>query len=48
MTSPSCCGLRHLVCHFSNDGGAKRLGGEEEMGDFKGRGGGGEGDVFIV
>ena len=59
MTSPSRCGLRHLVCHFSNDGGVKRRGGEE-MGDLKrreggrrkekeeGEGGGGRGDVFIV
>lgn len=29
--------LRHLVCHFSNDGGAKRLGGEEEMRDLRGK-----------
>lgn len=51
MTSPSRSGQRHLVCHFYNDGGVKRPGGEEEMGDLKGRGGeegGGEENVFIV
>lgn len=56
VTSPSRCGLRHLLCHFSNDGGVKRQGGEEEMGDLKGgrEGGGGGGGcgggvyVFIV
>lgn len=47
MTSPARRGRTHLVCHFSNDGGAKRLGGEQEMGDIK-RGEGGGGDVFIV
>lgn len=35
VTSPSRCGLRHLVCHFSNDSGAKRRGGEDKMGDLK-------------
>lgn len=35
VTFPSRCGLRHLVCHFSNDGGVKRLGWRK--GDLKGR-----------
>lgn len=57
VTSPSRCGLRHLVCHFSNDSGAKRRGGEDKMGDLKfkkkkGKGkekeGGREMGVFIV
>lgn len=42
MTSPARRGRRHLGCHFSNDGGAKRRGGEQERSDLR-RGEGEEG-----
>lgn len=43
VTSPSRRGLRHLVCHFSNDGGVKRPGCRRGDGSLKGRKGGGKG-----